>query len=300
MRLWSAKATEDFNLAYFNRGNYIDAVQEKSESETLSKVLYPSDTTSMGRELRLKQEYFLVSASLQDIVSRFERQHDSFDNLPDHVAIQLNDTHPVLAIPELMRLLVDVYRLDWARAWGITVRTFSFTNHTLLSEALEMWPVDLIESLLPRHLQIIYEINQRFLRDVIHRYPGNIEMMRRMSLIEENAPKSVRMAHLAIVGQPQGERRVAHAHEPDAPDAVQGFRRVLSRPLRQPDERDFAADVAQRSQPEAHGVDQFAHLARHGCAISRSCTRSRRSWTIPRSKRSSPRSSKRTSSGSPG
>jgi starch phosphorylase len=195
VRLWSAKATEDFNLTYFNRGNYIDAVQEKSESETLSKVLYPSDTTSMGRELRLKQEYFLVSASLQDILSRFERQHDSFDNLPDHVAIQLNDTHPVLAIPELMRLLVDVYRLDWTRAWSITVSTFSFTNHTLLSEALESWPVDLIESLLPRHLQIIYEINQRFLRDVIHRHPGNIDIMRRLSLIEENAPKSVRMAH---------------------------------------------------------------------------------------------------------
>jgi glycogen phosphorylase len=200
VRLWSAKATEDFNLTYFNRGNYIDAVQEKSESETLSKVLYPSDTTSMGRELRLKQEYFLVSASLQDILSRFERHHDSFDNLPDSVAIQLNDTHPVLAIPELMRLLVDVYRLDWARAWSITVRTFSFTNHTLLSEALESWPVDLIESLLPRHLQIIYEINHRFLRDVIHRYPGNVEMMRRLSIVEENAPKSVRMANLAIVG----------------------------------------------------------------------------------------------------
>jgi starch phosphorylase len=199
-RLWSAKATEDFNLAYFNRGNYIDAVQEKSESETLSKVLYPSDTTSMGRELRLRQEYFLVSASLQDILSRFERQNDSFDNLPDKVAIQLNDTHPVLAVPELMRLLVDVYRLDWNRAWGITVKTFSFTNHTLLSEALESWPVDLIESLLPRHLQIIYEINHRFLRDVIHRHPGNIEMMRRLSLIEENVPKSVRMANLAIVG----------------------------------------------------------------------------------------------------
>jgi len=211
VRLWSAKATEDFNLTYFNRGNYIDAVQEKSESETLSKVLYPSDTTSMGRELRLKQEYFLVSASLQDILSRFERQHDSFDNLPDHVAIQLNDTHPVLAIPELMRLLVDVYRLDWNRAWGITVRTFSFTNHTLLSEALESWPVDLIESLLPRHLQIIYEINQRFLRDVIHRYPGNVEMMRRLSLIEENAPKSVRMANLAIVGSHK-VNGVSHMH----------------------------------------------------------------------------------------
>jgi starch phosphorylase len=200
VRLWSAKATEDFNLAYFNRGNYIDAVKEKSESETLSKVLYPSDTTSMGRELRLKQEYFLVSASLQDIVSRFERQYESFDNFPDKVAIQLNDTHPVLAIPELMRLLVDVYRLDWSRAWKITVDTFSFTNHTLLAEALEMWPLELMESLLPRHLQIIYEINARFLRDVVHRYPGNVDAMRRMSLIEETNPRSVRMAHLAIVG----------------------------------------------------------------------------------------------------
>src|SRR5215831_16716965 len=200
VRLWSAKATEDFNLAYFNRGNYIDAVKEKSESETLSKVLYPSDTTSMGRELRLKQEYFLVSASLQDIVSRFERQYESFDNFPDKVAIQLNDTHPVLAVPELMRLLVDVYRLDWNRAWKITVETFSFTNHTLLAEALEMWPLELLESLLPRHLQIIYEINARFLKDVVHRYPGNVEVMRRLSLIEETNPRSVRMAHLAIVG----------------------------------------------------------------------------------------------------
>jgi starch phosphorylase len=200
VRLWSAKATEDFNLAYFNRGNYIDAVKEKSESETLSKVLYPNDTTSMGRELRLKQEYFLVSSSLQDIISRFERQYDSFDNFPDKVAIQLNDTHPVLAIPEFMRLLVDVYRLDWSRAWKITVDTFSFTNHTLLSEALEMWPLELMEPLLPRHLQIIYEINARFLRDVVRRYPGNVDAMRRMSLIEETNPRSVRMAHLAIVG----------------------------------------------------------------------------------------------------
>ena len=200
VRLWSARATEDFNLSYFNRGNYIEAVQEKSESETLSKVLYPSDTTSMGRELRLKQEYFLVSASLQDILSRFERSHDSFDEIPDRIAIQLNDTHPVLAIPEFMRLLVDIYRIDWERAWAITVRTFSFTNHTLLWEALELWPVALVESLLPRHLQIIYEINHRFLREVRHRRPGDVDLMRRLSLIEENEPRSVRMANLAIVG----------------------------------------------------------------------------------------------------
>jgi len=200
VRLWSAKATEDFNLTYFNRGNYIEAVKEKSETETLSKVLYPNDTTSMGRELRLKQEYFLVSASLQDILSRFEQKYDSFDMLPEKVAIQLNDTHPVLAIPEMMRLLVDIYRLDWDRAWNITVSTFAFTNHTLLSEALESWPVDLVQSLLPRHMQIIYEINHRFMRDVTRRRPGDIDAMRRMSLIEESSPRSVRMAHLAIVG----------------------------------------------------------------------------------------------------
>jgi starch phosphorylase len=200
VRLWSAKATEDFNLTYFNRGNYIDAVREKSETETLSRVLYPSDTTSMGRELRLKQEYFLVSASLQDILSRHNHTYRSFDSLPEKIAVQLNDTHPVLAIPEFMRLLIDVHRLDWDRAWKIAVRTFSFTNHTLLYESLEMWPVALVEALLPRHMQIIYEINHRFLRDVIHRYPGDIDMMQRMSLIEEGGPRSVRMAHLAIVG----------------------------------------------------------------------------------------------------
>jgi starch phosphorylase len=148
----------------------------------------------------LKQEYFLVSSSIQDILARFETKYDSLDLLPEKVAIQLNDTHPVLAIPELMRLLVDVYRFNWDRAWNITVKTFSFTNHTLLSEALEHWPVGMLETLLPRHLQIIYEINQRMLRDVIHRHPGDTDQMRRMSLIEENGTKSVRMAHLAIAG----------------------------------------------------------------------------------------------------
>jgi starch phosphorylase len=200
IRLWSATASSDFNLAYFNSGNYIDAVKEKSETETISRVLYPSDTTNVGRELRLKQEYFLVSSSIQDILARFEAKYDSLDLLPEKVAIQLNDTHPVLAIPELMRLLVDVYRFNWDRAWNITVKTFSFTNHTLLSEALEYWPVGMLETLLPRHLQIIYEINQRMLRDVIHRHPGDTDEMRRMSLIEENGTKAVRMAHLAIAG----------------------------------------------------------------------------------------------------
>jgi len=200
IRLWSAKATTDFNLTYFNRGDYIEAVKEKSETETLSKVLYPNDTNRIGRELRLKQEYFLVSASLQDLLARFHNKHSSLDQLPDKVAIQLNDTHPALAIPELMRILVDVYRLGWDRAWNITVRTLAFTNHTLLSEALETWPIELMQSVLPRPLQIIYEINHRFLRDVMHRHPGNVDLMRRMSMIDETAPRSVRMAHLAIVG----------------------------------------------------------------------------------------------------
>ncbi len=200
MRLWSAKSSRDFNLKYFNQGNYIRAVEDKNESENLSKVLYPDDTTSMGRELRLKQQYFFVSASLQDIFYRYCKHHETFDSLPDKVAIQLNDTHPSIAIPELMRLLVDIYHLDWEHAWSITTRTFAYTNHTLLPEALETWPVALLESVLPRHMQIIYEINHRFLQGVMHHFPGDSEILRRMSIIDEAAGRRVRMAHLAIVG----------------------------------------------------------------------------------------------------
>src|SRR5262249_19228274 len=155
----------DFNLKYFNEGNYIKAVEQKDESENLSKVLYPNDTTQMGRELRLKQQYFFVCASLQDILRRFTTHHSNFDQLPDKVAVQLNDTHPSIAIPELMRLLIDVHRLGWDHAWDITRRTISYTNHTLLPEALETWSVQLFGQILPRHLQIIYEINRRFLDD---------------------------------------------------------------------------------------------------------------------------------------
>ena len=200
MRLWSAKATRDFNLKYFNEGNYIKAVQDKNESENLSKVLYPDDTTQMGRELRLKQQYFFVCATLQDILRRFTKFHTSFDKLPDKVAIQLNDTHPCIAIPELMRVLIDIHHLDWDRAWNITRRTFSYTNHTLMPEALETWPVSLFETILPRHLQIIYEINYRFLEDVRHCYPGDADLLRNLSIVDENAGRRLRMAHLAIVG----------------------------------------------------------------------------------------------------
>ncbi|MBV9990538.1 MAG: glycogen/starch/alpha-glucan phosphorylase [Alphaproteobacteria bacterium] len=211
MRLWSAKATSDFNFAWFNRGDYVEAVEEKAQSETLSRVLYPNDSISIGRELRLKQEFFLVSASLQDILHRHQRRGMEIERLADHVAIQLNDTHPVLAIAELMRQLVDVHRLGWDIAWEITTATFAFTNHTLLSEALELWPVPLMEKLLPRHLQIVYEINARFLRDVMHRNPGDNALLRRMSIIDEDGCKSVRMAHLAIVGSHR-VNGVSHTH----------------------------------------------------------------------------------------
>ncbi|HGG06264.1 MAG TPA: glycogen/starch/alpha-glucan phosphorylase [Aliiroseovarius sp.] len=200
MRLWSAKATRDFELRYFNEGNYIKAVEGKNESENLSKVLYPDDTTEMGRELRLKQQYFFVSASLQDIVRRYLKHHDDFSEFPDQNAIQLNDTHPVLAIPELMRLLVDIHHLSWEQAWEITRATFAYTNHTLLPEALETWPVALLEKMLPRHLQIIYEINHRFLKDVVHHFPGDNERLRRMSLVSEEGERRIRMAHLAVAG----------------------------------------------------------------------------------------------------
>jgi len=200
MRLWSAKSSRDFDLRYFNQGNYIQAVADKNESENLSKVLYPDDTTEMGKELRLKQQYFFVSASLQDILFRYKKHHATWDELPDKVAIQLNDTHPSIGIAELMRLLMDVHNLSWDHAWGLTSRTFSYTNHTLMPEALETWSVGLFESLLPRHLEIIYEINHRFLRDVMHHFPGDNDLLRRMSIIGEEGERRVRMAHLAIVG----------------------------------------------------------------------------------------------------
>lgn len=200
LRLWSAKATRDFDLRYFSEGNYIKAVEEKNQSENLSKVLYPDDTTRMGRELRLKQEYFFVSASLQDILAHYAADGGVLDRLPEVVAIQLNDTHPSIAIAELMRVLIDLNGYEWEQAWDICVRTFAYTNHTLLPEALESWSVRLFERLLPRHLQIIYEINRRFLAEVSQRFPGDMDLIRRVSLIDEDYGKRVRMSHLAIIG----------------------------------------------------------------------------------------------------
>jgi len=200
LRLWAARAKEDFALDCFNRGDYICAVEEKIVNENISKVLYPKDDIAPGRELRLKQEYFFVSATLQDIIRRYKTTNTKFDDFPDQVAIQLNDTHPALAIPELMRLLMDKEGLSWEKSWDICTKTFAYTNHTILPEALEKWSVEIFESLLPRHLQIIYEINHRFLTMVREKYPGDEGRIMRMSIIEEYPEKSVRMANLAITG----------------------------------------------------------------------------------------------------
>ena len=200
MRLWAAKSSRDFELRYFNQGDYIQAVADKNESENLSKVLYPNDTTEMGRELRLKQQYFFVSASLQDMLFRYKKNHESWLQLPDKLAVQLNDTHPSIAVAEMMRLLVDVHHHTWDEAWGLSTQIFSYTNHTLMPEALETWPVAMFESLLPRHLQIIYEINYRFLQQVMHQFPGDGDLLRRLSIVDENNGRRLRMSHLAIVG----------------------------------------------------------------------------------------------------
>lgn len=199
MRLWSAKASRDFDLNFFNQGNYIGSVESKMKTENISKVLYPADHMMEGKELRLRQEYFLASATVQDIFYRFAKKHDDPKKLPEKVAIQLNDTHPVLAIPDLMRILIDEKQLSWEDAWEITSNTFAYTNHTVLQEALETWPLPMIGRLLPRHLMIIFEINSRFLKEVAEKFPGDNERLRRMSLIDDSGEKHVRMAHLAIV-----------------------------------------------------------------------------------------------------
>lgn len=199
LRLWSARATRDFDLMHFNEGNYIESVRTKTLTETLSRVLYPMDSTLMGQELRLKQEYFFVSASLQDIVHRYVRTGDSLDVLGDHITIQLNDTHPALAVPEMMRILIDEYEYEWDKAWEITTSVFAYTNHTLLAEALETWPIEQMERILPRHMEIIYHINFEFLKQVRDAFKNDLDALRRMSIIDD-ANKRVRMAHLAIVG----------------------------------------------------------------------------------------------------
>jgi len=200
LRLWSARAAHEFNFQYFNSGDYIGACQDKMTSENISKVLYPNDNNHSGKELRLKQQHFFTSASLQDIIRRYMSNNKDFKAFPDKVAIQLNDTHPSIAIVELMRLLMDEHDMLWDDAWDIVIRTFAYTNHTLMPEALERWPVSLMKELLPRHMEIIYEINSKFLRQVSYKYPGDVNKLRELSLIEEGNDPKIRMAYLAIVG----------------------------------------------------------------------------------------------------
>lgn len=199
LRLWSAQASNEINLGKFNQGDYFAAVEDKNHSENVSRVLYPDDSTYSGRELRLRQEYFLVSATVQDILSRHWAMHQTFDNLADKIAIHLNDTHPVLSIPEMMRLLIDEHKFSWMDAWDVVQQVFSYTNHTLMSEALETWPIDMIGKILPRHLQIIFDINDHFLKLVQEQYPGEPDLLPRVSIIDENHGRQVRMAWLAVI-----------------------------------------------------------------------------------------------------
>ncbi len=205
LRLWSAKAAREFDLRHFNDGNYERAVEERVETETISKVLYPNDASALGRELRLKQQYFFVSASIQDILRRFLSVHHmkkaaDWHLLPEKIAIQLNDTHPAIGVAEMMHQLVDTHHLDWDLAWGLVTKIFAYTNHTLMPEALETWSVELFGALLPRHLEIIFEINQRFISMVKHQFPDDAELIKRVSIIDETHGRRVRMAHLAVVG----------------------------------------------------------------------------------------------------
>src|SRR5690554_3655368 len=200
LRLWSAKSPEEFNFHEFNDGDYTEAVRSKISAENLSQVLYPNDTLYMGKELRLKQQYFFVACSLADIVRRFKRQSVAWSELPEFAANQLNDTHPSLAIPELMRILVDQEGVEWEEAWDTTVRTMGYTNHTLMPEALEKWPLAMLQNILPRHVQIIFEINHRFLQHAVSFFPLKPEAIKRLSIVEEGPQKQIRMANLSIIG----------------------------------------------------------------------------------------------------
>ncbi|KRT86264.1 hypothetical protein AMK59_582 [Oryctes borbonicus] len=246
LRLWSAKSPIDFNLKFFNDGDYIQAVLDRNLAENISRVLYPNDNFFEGKELRLKQEYFMCAATLQDIIRRFkaskfgcrENIRFNFELLPEKVAIQLNDTHPSLAIPELMRILVDIEHLPWDVAWKITVATCAYTNHTVLPEALERWPTTMLESILPRHMQIIYQINHFHLEDVLKKWPGDMDRMRRMSLIEEDGGKRVNMAHLSIVGS----------------HAVNGVARIHSEIIKKDLFKDFYELTPEKFQNKTNGI----------------------------------------------
>ena len=246
LRLWSAAATDAFDLDEFNAGDYTDAVASKNEAENITMVLYPNDSTSSGQELRLRQQYFLASASLQDVLRKWISQNgEDFSNFADKHCFQLNDTHPAISVAELMRILVDEYRVPWDDAWAITTKTMAYTNHTLLPEALETWPVSLFRRLLPRLLDIIYEINARFITEVSQRWPGDNDRIQRMSLIQESHEPQIRMAFLAIVGS----------------YSVNGVAALHSRLLSEGLFRDFAEMWPEKFNNKTNGVTQRRWLA---------------------------------------
>ena len=252
LRLWAAAAPESFDFAEFSHGDFAGAVIDNVAAESVTRVLYPDDSTEAGRTLRFLQQYFLVSCSLQDIVSRFTRQTSDWTTLPDHVAVQMNDTHPALCVAELMRILLDQAGLGWDKAWDITLHTLAYTNHTLLPEALERWPVPLFETLIPRQLEIIYEINRRFLDDVRRRFPGEDSRVQRVSLIEEVPARRVRMAHLAVVGS----------------HSTNGVAAIHSDLLRTRVLRDFAELFPERFNNKTNGVTPRRWLQQANPALS--------------------------------
>ena len=257
LRLWSAKPAREFDLESFNTGDYVSAILSKQRAETISSVLYPDDRTYQGKELRLKQQFFMVSATLQDILRRFRESHEAQAQgsaglaealrveFPKLVALQLNDTHPTIGVAELMRLLMDEHGLGWTAAWECTTQVFSFTNHTVLPEALEKWPVELLEALLPRHMQIIYDINWRFCQELSKKFPGDLEKLSRMSIIEEGGEKCVRMAHLALV----------------ASHTVNGVAFIHSELIKTTIFKDFYALWPAKFQNKTNGVTQRRWLA---------------------------------------
>ncbi|OAK58620.1 glycogen phosphorylase [Variovorax paradoxus] len=245
LRLWSARATEEIDLSAFNRGNYMGAVESKNQSENVSRVLYPDDSTPSGRELRLHQEYFFCSASMQDLLRRYLRNHTTFDQLSEKVSIHLNDTHPVLAVPELMRLLLDEHGMPWDEAWAHTQKVFSYTNHTLMHEALETWPVEMLGRILPRHLQIIYDINAKFLATVAQKLGNDVELMRRLSLVDETGERRVRMAYVAVL----------------ASHSVNGVSGLHSELMKQSIFSDFAKLFPERFNNKTNGVTPRRWLA---------------------------------------
>jgi starch phosphorylase len=238
LRLWAACTPDYFDFQVFSHGDFVGAVAETLAADSLTRVLYPDDSTNSGQELRFVQEYFLVACSLADLVRRFRRGNDDWNTLPDKVAVQLNDTHPSLAVPELMRILLDDAHLGWDQAWDLTIRTLGYTNHTLLPEALEKWPLAWFETLLPRHLEIIYEINRRLLDSVRKRFPGDEGRVQRVSLIEEGSPQHVRMANLAIVGS----------------HSTNGVAAIHSELLRKTTVRDLAEMFPERFSNKTNGV----------------------------------------------